>query len=38
MNYHSLDELGHLGDGVFDRDRGIGTVEVVEVDVINSQP
>ena len=32
----SLDELGHLGDGVFDWDRGVGTVEVVEVDVVDS--
>ena len=34
---HSLNELGHLGDGVFDRDRWISAVEVVEVDVINFQ-
>ena len=34
---HSLDELGHLSDGVFDWDRGVGTVEVVEVDVVDSQ-
>ena len=37
-NHHSLDEFGHLADGVFDRDRWIGTVEVVEVDVVDSQP
>ena len=34
---HSLDELSHLSDGVFDWDRGVGTVEVVEVDVVDSQ-
>jgi len=35
---HSLDELGHLGNSIFDWDRRVGTVEVVEVDVIDSQP
>ena len=35
---HLLDELGHRGDGVFDWDRRVSTVEVVEVDIINSQP
>ena len=37
-NHHSLDEFGHLSDGVFDRDRRVGTMKVVEVDGINSQP
>ena len=37
-NSDLLDELGHRSDGVFDRDRGVGTVEVVQVDVIDSQP
>jgi len=35
---HSLDQLGHLGDGVFDWNRGVSAVEVVEVDVIGPQP
>ena len=37
-NRHSLDKFGHLSDRVFDRDRWVGTVEVVEVDVIDPQP
>ena len=37
-NSDLLDELGHRSDGVFDRDRGVGTVEVVQVDVIDPQP
>ena len=37
-NHHSLDEFGHLSDGVLDWDRWVSTVEVVEVDVIYSQP
>ena len=35
--HHSLDKLGHLSNGVFDRDRRVSAVEVVEVDVIDSQ-
>jgi len=35
---HSLDQLGHLGDGVFNRDRRVGAVEVVEVDALDPQP
>ena len=34
---HSLDEFGHLSDGVFNWDRGVSTVEVVKVDVIDTQ-
>ena len=34
---HSLDELGHLSDGVFDGDRGVSVVGVIEVDIIDSQ-
>ena len=37
-HHHSLDEFGHLSDGVFDRDRWVSTVEVIEVDIIDSQP
>lgn len=37
-NVHSLDELSHRSDGVFDGDRDINTVEVIEVDVIDPQP
>lgn len=36
--FYSLDELGHSGDGVFNRNQAVGTVKVEEVDVIDSQP
>lgn len=33
-NHHSLDELCHRGNSVFNRDRGVSTVGVIEVHVI----
>ena len=36
--HHSLNELSHRSNSVFNRDRDIGTVKVVEVDIIDSQP
>ena len=38
QNLRSLDEFCHLSDSVFDWDRVISPVEVVEVNVIDSQP
>jgi hypothetical protein len=35
-NGYSLDEVGHLSDGVFDWDHGVSMVEVAQVDAINS--
>lgn len=37
-DHHSLDEFCHRGNGVFNRNRRIGTVEVEEVDAIDPQP
>jgi len=35
---HLLNEFGHGSDGMFDRDRSVSAVEVVEVDVIDPKP
>jgi len=38
MDSYSLDELGHRGDSVFNRNTWVCAVEIVEVDVVDSQP
>jgi len=38
MVSYSLDELSHRGDSVFDRNTLVCAVEIVEVDVVDSQP
>ena len=35
---HSLDLLSHRGNGVLNWDSVVGTVKVIEVDFIDSQP
>jgi hypothetical protein len=32
-----LDQFGHRADGVFDRHRGVYPVQIVQIDVIDSQ-
>ena len=36
--HHSLDELSHCSNSMLDWDCDVGTVKVVEVDIIDSQP
>ena len=37
-NLSGLHGLGHRADAVFDVDLGIGTVQVIQIDVVDAQP